>query len=349
LWCNGLETCDGQGACIDNPDQNCDDSLSCTTDSCNETSDACDNIPIDTDSDGYSICSPSPDCDDNNASIYPNAAERYNGIDDDCDGFIDEGFVVGSTGGAYAVTVGGTPAANGQKFSGEQDVIFSEDGQTVMQFTHDFDEFSLDLSDVTIETTRNSMLVNMHGQLPPGETKTLYIQDNGFNTLCVKDAEVASISAVSRTCNGADEMIFNRCLHNAAGITLNGITCIETGSVIKVSGLHYSAVVGELIVTKETDGGGETTTYILTPAPSPELPEPEQPPVEQPEQPPAEQPPAEQPPAEQPPAIEKPVFTLPSLEKGWYWYVLIIVVFAGVAFSMSKKTKKATQKVKKKC
>ena len=334
-WCTIGDSC-ASGVCASGS-RDCSDTLSCTTDSCNETADVCLNIEIDIDRDAYSLCG--NDCDDLNSAINPSADELYNSIDDDCDTFIDEGFVVGSSG--YGVTVGDNMATDGQKFTGDQDVVFSEDGQVVMEFTHDFDESNLDLSDVTIETTRNSILVNMHGQLLPRETKTLSVEDNGFNTLCIKDAEVASISAVSRECNGADEMIFNRCLHNAAGITLNGITCIDLGDTIKVSNLRYSAIVGELIVTKETGSeGGASTTYVLTPAPSPELPEPEQPPAEQPpaEQPP-EQPPAEQPPAEQQPAIEKPVFTLPSLEKGWYWYVLIIVVFAGVAFSMSKKAK----------
>ena len=32
------------------------------------------------------------DCDDNNADISPAAAERFDSIDNDCDGFIDEGF-----------------------------------------------------------------------------------------------------------------------------------------------------------------------------------------------------------------------------------------------------------------
>jgi hypothetical protein len=41
----------------------------------------------DGDGDGVSFCS---DCDDANPSVYPAAPEQCNGVDDDCDGFIDE-------------------------------------------------------------------------------------------------------------------------------------------------------------------------------------------------------------------------------------------------------------------
>lgn len=45
----------------------------------------------DEDSDGYSI--EDGDCNDNNSSINPNATEVFDGLDNDCDGLIDEGFV----------------------------------------------------------------------------------------------------------------------------------------------------------------------------------------------------------------------------------------------------------------
>ena len=45
--------------------------------------------PVDADNDGYSLCD--GDCDDNNSAVHPNATEICDGIDNNCDGNIDEG------------------------------------------------------------------------------------------------------------------------------------------------------------------------------------------------------------------------------------------------------------------
>ena len=46
LFCNGTETCDAQDDCQAGAAPDCGDTVSCTLDSCNETSDSCDNTPI---------------------------------------------------------------------------------------------------------------------------------------------------------------------------------------------------------------------------------------------------------------------------------------------------------------
>ncbi len=50
---------------------------------------------VDGDGDGVGVCEVPPDCDDTDPSISPNATEKAipNGVDDDCDGVIDEGTV----------------------------------------------------------------------------------------------------------------------------------------------------------------------------------------------------------------------------------------------------------------
>ena len=51
---------------------------------------------IDTDGDGYTTDGSGlgPDCNDNNSTINPGATEVWNGVDDDCDGTVDNGFTI---------------------------------------------------------------------------------------------------------------------------------------------------------------------------------------------------------------------------------------------------------------
>ena len=75
---------------------------------------------VDADLDGYCATGLGADCDDTNPQIHPNAPELCNGLDDDCDGQIDEGFGVGiaCTVGVGACMVSGATrcAADGSIF-----------------------------------------------------------------------------------------------------------------------------------------------------------------------------------------------------------------------------------------
>ncbi|MEM7249493.1 MAG: S8 family serine peptidase, partial [Acidobacteriota bacterium] len=63
LFCNGTETCDSVLGCQAGTPPNCDDGVSCTTDSCNEATDSCDNVPVDSACDDGLFCNGVETCD----------------------------------------------------------------------------------------------------------------------------------------------------------------------------------------------------------------------------------------------------------------------------------------------
>ncbi len=98
-FCTVSDAC-FSGACLGGPGRDCSGATGgniCLIASCNEGTNMCTtannpvccNVNKDADLDGVNECN---DCDDSDASIRPGAIERCNGVDDDCDGAIDEDF-----------------------------------------------------------------------------------------------------------------------------------------------------------------------------------------------------------------------------------------------------------------
>jgi hypothetical protein len=114
-FCDGLDNdCDGlvdeggvcSSTCTDGILNGQETGVDCGGPSCPP----CQNC-FDNDSDGFTTCN--GDCNDSNFNIRPGAQELCNGIDDDCDGQIDEGFGTITCGtGACQVTI--SACANGQ-------------------------------------------------------------------------------------------------------------------------------------------------------------------------------------------------------------------------------------------
>jgi hypothetical protein len=99
VWCPAGNDCDDNNAavhpgavevCDDGVDNDCDGLVDCADPDC--TCGHC----VDNDGDGYYVydpvwCPAGNDCDDTNPNVYPGAPELCDGIDNDCDGVIDEG------------------------------------------------------------------------------------------------------------------------------------------------------------------------------------------------------------------------------------------------------------------
>lgn len=92
LYCNGVEQCVPGFGCRPGEPVACSDNSTCTIDHCIESTRACMSERRDADGDGDPVwnCG-GTDCDDDRAQVNGKAPEICkNGIDDDCDGSVDE-------------------------------------------------------------------------------------------------------------------------------------------------------------------------------------------------------------------------------------------------------------------
>ena len=142
-----------------------------------------------------------------------------------------------------------------------REVAFFDSNKKIMNFTHNFSDSPLDLNNITIIAGNNSVIVNLSGQLQLERKKTLYIDDNNFVSLCVKDAEIDNISEMTSDCSDFDETNFTSCLGNDSGVTIGDLTCTDEGSRIRVDNLLHSAIRGTPATTEEEE------TIITTPSP----------------------------------------------------------------------------------
>ncbi len=96
-----------EGSCVPLPVVTCDDGDACTTDGCDSNTGACSFTPVTLDLDGDGHRSPKPgfapgapgscgdDCDDRSPTAHPGGAEVCDGVDNDCNGKIDDGSAYG--------------------------------------------------------------------------------------------------------------------------------------------------------------------------------------------------------------------------------------------------------------
>ena len=97
-----------EGVCVALPAMICDDHDACTVDSCDPDSGKCLFVPATLDLDGDGYRSPKPgyapgapgacgnDCDDRSAAAHPGGVEVCDGVDNDCNGKVDDGALYGA-------------------------------------------------------------------------------------------------------------------------------------------------------------------------------------------------------------------------------------------------------------
>jgi len=94
VYCNGVERCAPRLGCRPGEPVACSDRDACTVDACDEQVRGCVQVPRDADGDGDpdGNCFADADCDDQDPAVSSLVPEVCaNGVDDDCDGTLDEG------------------------------------------------------------------------------------------------------------------------------------------------------------------------------------------------------------------------------------------------------------------
>ncbi len=109
--------------CVKKAPKSCDDNDPCTIDTCEPKTGACVHTWATADRDGDGHYAPRPgyapgapgscgdDCNDTNPNVYPGAPEICDGLDNDCDGIVDEGFAQYAPIGGDVLVSGDVPPA----------------------------------------------------------------------------------------------------------------------------------------------------------------------------------------------------------------------------------------------
>ncbi|MFH1786834.1 MAG: LamG-like jellyroll fold domain-containing protein [archaeon] len=152
----------------------------------------------------------------------------------------------------FDITISGNSTTG--TYDDVHDVAFYDASSRIMNFTHNFTAAKFNLARVSVKLSPTYIIANLSGQLQG--RKTMYIADNNFIALCVKDAEISDISSMTADCSGVNETDFTTCLGNSTGVTNNSLTCYDEGSMIRITNLTYSALRGTPAPATGGGGGG---------------------------------------------------------------------------------------------
>jgi PGF-pre-PGF domain-containing protein len=179
-----------------------------------------------------------------NRSIMINFTDSdSDGLSDTLDRLSGNSTNVSSSGISYLnLTVNGT-TTNGS-LTGIQPIAFYNSSNLIVNFTYNFSSTTLYLNRINITLANNSLILNFSGQVSPLYNKTIHIYDNNFENLCLKDAEISSISDISSDCDGDDEIDLTTCINSSTMISIGTISCIDNGDTISVGNVANSALRG---------------------------------------------------------------------------------------------------------
>jgi len=199
-----------------------------------------DNCPLianqnqtDSDSDTFGdVC----DCNPYNDSVNPDATELFDSVDNDCDTYIDEGFIIADPADLnFSIN---------ETYSGIVNLSYESDNVTIVDIMWDADTSYLNLSGFFVEEFIGAILV-----VGLENPKTVYFETTGTTTsVCVKDAIISNLTDITPNCIGTSEYVVF-----CDGFDHNGYRCTLDEGWYTVEGLHHSGVV-ELCTDNDNDG-----------------------------------------------------------------------------------------------
>ncbi|MFH1630805.1 MAG: NosD domain-containing protein, partial [Candidatus Aenigmatarchaeota archaeon] len=159
------------------------------------------------------------------------------------------------------ITVAGSTTVLGN-ITGIQNVSLFNSTKSFLNFSWNFTKAVLNISaiNVTIQSSGATVGVTIIRGInlsSHNQTKTVYVDRiSGEDQICVKDADITSITEVSSACTGANEFIVS-----CPGST-GAYTCTVSGTQYIVTGLNNSGIVEFPVtaaVTSVSGGGGGST------------------------------------------------------------------------------------------
>lgn len=160
----------------------------------------------------------------------------FNDTDDDNDGIPDElDKVLGSSSSinsSETVNVSINGSTNFSNLTGNRTVTITAGNRTLVNFSVNFENETVDLYNVSVNATAGKLLVK-----GVKRQKSVHISTNtSLGYLCVLDAEVDSWSVISSLCNATNETLLS-----CPGSSGN-YTCTAEGDGYRVTGLQHSAI-----------------------------------------------------------------------------------------------------------